>query len=142
MKKSIFCLLFSGIVLSLYGCATIYEQQQISSDPDPVVRRFVSLRHIQTGLTRAEVKALLGDQVIIGYDMPDSREERYMPIVMGNPYRVENVKFSGKTYDIDYYFVGINVSDDKIADDELTPMVFKDDKLAGWGWDFLKRIKG
>ena len=140
-KKNVFYLLFVMVVLFFYGCSMTYEEYKIISDPDPVVRRFVSLSQIQDGLTSSEVKALLGDQVIIGYELPDSREQRYAPIAMKNPYRVENLTSGGKGYVVEYYFVGINTSDEKISDDELTPMVFKDDKLIGWGWDFLKKIK-
>lgn len=132
---------FVIISLFLCGCATIYEQYEEIEDADPAVRRFVSLHQIQKGLTMGEVKAVLGDQVIIGYELSDAREKRYKPSVITNPHRVENHENSRGSYVIEYYFVGINLSDGKIADDELTPLVFEDDSLIGWGWDFLKRIK-
>lgn len=134
--------LFVIIGLFLCGCATIYEQYEDVEDADPAVRRFVSLHQIQKGLTSEEVKVVLGDQVIIGYEMPDARKKRYKPIVITNPYRVENYDEGRRSYVIEYYFVGINLSDGEITDDELTPLVFEDGILSGWGWDFLKRIKG
>jgi len=130
----------SATILS--GCSVAYNEHTIVEDPVPTVRRLVSLHQLQKGLTRAEVRAVLGDQVIIGYEMPDSREKRYVPVILGNPYRTENFTQKNQTYTIDYYLVGINAADGKAADDELTPLVFEDNTLIGWGWDFWNRIRG
>ena len=39
-----------------------------------------------------------------------------------------------------YLYTYMKQRDDKITDDELTSLVFKDGKLIGWGSDALKRI--
>lgn len=58
-----------------------------------------------------------------------------------NPYRSETVTAKGgQSFDVLYYYTDMKQRDDKITDDELTPLVFKDGKLIGWGNDALKRI--
>jgi hypothetical protein len=55
-----------------------------------------------------------------------------------NPYRSETLTGKdGKNYDVLYYYSDLKQRDDKITDDELTPLVFHDGKLIGWGYPFL-----
>lgn len=140
MKKIYGILLCCCVVVS--GCAVAYEQTQIPGDPDPQIRRFVSTHQLRTGLSPSDVKALLGQDVIIGYEMPDTRNKHYKPFVISNPYRAESYTNGNNAYEIEYYLVGINHSDGEVSDDELTPLVYQDGKLIGWGWGYFKRIKG
>jgi hypothetical protein len=43
----------------------------------------------------------------------------------------------GKSYQVLYYHTDLKQRDDKITDDELTPLVFENGKLIGWGYPFL-----
>lgn len=55
-----------------------------------------------------------------------------------NPYRTEVLTGKdGKTYEVLYYYTDMKARDDKITDDELTPVVLQDGKLVGWGYPFL-----
>lgn len=125
----------------LLGCSTVYEPYEAVSDAKPVVRKFISLNQIQKGMTPAEVKAVLGSQIVIGYEMPDITQERYKPVVIDNPYRSEDYAKGSRQYRIEYYLTCISTSDNAVTDDELTPLIFENDKLTGWGWDFLEGIK-
>ena len=135
------CLMLSLFCVFCFGCTVSYEQREVIEDPAPQIKRLVSTYQLRYGLTRAEVLALLGEQVTIGYEMPDTREKRYMPVMIKNPRRVENYHSGSRTYSIEYYFTGIDQIDDEITDNELTPIVFEGNKLVGWGWIFLNKIK-
>ncbi len=51
-----------------------------------------------------------------------------------NPYRTETLTGKdGKTSVILSYYTDLKQRDDKITDDELTPLVFENGKLIGWG---------
>jgi hypothetical protein len=55
-----------------------------------------------------------------------------------NPYRNETLTGKdGKSYEVLYYYTELKQRDDRITDDELTPLVFHDGKLIGWGYPFL-----
>lgn len=134
MRKILIWLFLLGAVC---GCAGTAEQWQATDEP-VLTRRFLTLRQIYPGMTRSEVQGVLGQEVIIGYEILDPQAGQYRPITQKNPFRSEQVQSSGKTYDVDYYFVGIKNADGKISDDELVPLVFAKDKLLGQGWDYLK----
>ena len=60
---------------------------------------------------------------------------------MKNPQRVERVTGpDGAAYDVLFYYTDLKARDDKITDDELTPLVFRGHELAGIGYGFLARL--
>ncbi len=130
----------SLFLLTCWGCAT--TGQQPYSQINLASRRFLSLRQIYVGMTRQEVAGVLGNQVIVGYEIHDEETGQYTPMTVKNPYRQEQVAEGDKVYEIDYYFVGINAADGQITDDELAPLVFVKDQLMGYGWEYLnKKVK-
>ncbi|HSV43777.1 MAG TPA: hypothetical protein VLJ10_04400 [Candidatus Bathyarchaeia archaeon] len=139
MKKFFSAGCLALVVAMVSGCALTYEQYEIVQDPDPVLRRFISTSQLHEGLSPSEAKALLGDQVVIGYELSDRQAQYYKPLTLQNPYRSESYQAGNKTFLIEYYVMGINQSDDQITDDELTPLIYEQDRLTGWGWDFLRR---
>jgi len=88
-------------------------------------------------MTRLEVKGILGERVVTGYEMTDPKRGQFRPLTIENPYKTGIFIKDEKRYDVDYYVVGIKVPDDKISDDEVVPLVFFQDKLVGQGWQFL-----
>jgi len=64
-------------------------------------------------------------------------------ITANNPYRSEILQGKDKTFEVLYYYTDIKNFDawrgmKGIADDELTPLVFDNGKLIGWGQSFLQ----
>ncbi|MDP2653602.1 MAG: hypothetical protein Q8Q08_06165 [Candidatus Omnitrophota bacterium] len=118
------------------GCVTI-ETETVSTGTFPKDLKAIShLRQARTGMTVQEVRSLLDEQVIIGYEQaPDGQS--YVPVTLNNPYRIETVQKGGLTYEIYYYFSGVKQPDGLVADDELVPLVFEDGKLVGKGWPYL-----
>lgn len=106
----------------------------------PFVREMVDLRSIHEGMSAEEVKALLRDKVVTGYDLTDPKKSS-TPIVLRNPYREETIKTENKIYEIAYYFTSIKKQDGMITNDELTPLVFENNRLIGQGWEFWGRLK-
>jgi hypothetical protein len=52
--------------------------------------------------------------------------------------REERVRGSdGADYDVLFYYTDLNQRDEKITDDELTPIAFRDGKVAGIGYGYL-----
>ena len=58
-------------------------------------------------------------------------------IAVNNPYRSEILSGKDKNFEVLYYVTDIKSDENVIADDELTPLVFDNGKLIGWGWGFL-----
>ena len=122
--------LFYFMILS--GCATM---------PSPTIREMVNLHSLHNGMSAQEVNTLLGDKVVTGYDLVNSKKQIFTPITLKNPYREETLKNGDKTYEVAYYFTSIKKQDGMITDDELTPLVFENSRLIGQGWSFLNALR-
>ncbi|MEE2715892.1 MAG: DUF3192 domain-containing protein [SAR324 cluster bacterium] len=60
--------------------------------------------------------------------------------IMRQPYRTELMRMpGGETVELLLYYTDLKAADNAITDDELTPVVLKDDKVVGWGWTLLRR---
>lgn len=86
-----------------------------------------NLLKLSIGMTKAETLQIMGTSTV------------YAEQIINNPYRSEIVKGEdNKSYEVLYYYTDIKSRDDAITDDELTPLIFADGKLLGWGWSFLQ----
>jgi hypothetical protein len=60
-------------------------------------------------------------------------------LTITNPYRSEVLRGKDdKTFEVIYYVTDVKNDDNAITDDELTPLIFDNGKLTGWGWSFLE----
>jgi len=131
----------------LYGCVTIEETTSAYSfvsekkPEEEFGRKFLSTRQALEGMTKKEVESVLGKEVLVGYELTQRESGQYKPITLENPYRTEPLQKAKKSYQVDYYLVGIAQPDNVVSDNELVPLVFLDDKLIGKGWGFLNNIK-
>jgi hypothetical protein len=57
--------------------------------------------------------------------------------VLSNPFRTETLRGERDTLEVFFYYTDVKRSDGAITDDELTPLVFKEGRLIGWGQGFL-----
>ena len=114
------------------------------------VRNLENLKKLQVGMTRDSVHAIMGKEREM------VREEvYYQGYVVGhrdmevsNPYKTENAKVGGRTYETLYYYadrfsMGVGFWDRayreaRVADRFLTPLVFDDGRLIGWGRKFAE----
>ncbi len=56
---------------------------------------------------------------------------------ISNPYRSEILDSNAGPMEVLYYYTDLKKQDGAITADELTPLVFKEAKLIGWGQSFL-----
>ena len=99
-----------------------------------------NIKQISVGQDKAEVAQIMREQVTIGYEK-DEKTKTFNPIVLKNPYRIELIKAGGRSYEVYFYFTAVKQPDDIVSDDELTPLVFDEDRLAGQGWPFLNQLR-
>ena len=140
--KKIFVLL---VALFLTGC----EMAMQNSAPAPVPvketatvsKSLVDIDKVHTGMTVEEVKKILGDEILVGYELIDEKTSGYKSIVVKNPVRAETIEQGTDVYDVLYYFTEVKKPDGVISDEELTPLTFKLGKLVGSDRDFLFKLK-
>ena len=64
------------------------------------------------------------------------------PFTIENPFRIEVQSSDKNIYRVLYYYTDLVKADGFITDDELTPVILKNNKLVGWGRDVWDRLSG
>lgn len=127
MKK----ILLVMLCLGLAGCATTMS--------DIITPNRESLLKLSVGMTKEEAINIMpkGKGTVIPFAGPyTGLIGRGMTI--NNPYRSEILQGKDKAFEVIYYVTDVKKNDDAVTDDELTPLVFDNGKLIGWGWGFLQ----
>ena len=93
------------------------------------------LLKLSLGMPKEEVMSTMGTKTISAYgDIFGSGGSS----IINNPYRSEILQGKDKVFEVLYYYTDVKKRDDAVTDDELTPLVFDNGKLIGWGWGFLQ----
>lgn len=119
MFRKILILVVTTILIS--GCASL---SQIRADNRQ------KLLNLSAGLSKQEVLAVMGTKTIRADD----------GTVVTNPYRTEMYRAKGSVFELLLYYTDIQKSDGAITDDELTPIVIKDEEVDGWGWSYWNNV--
>ena len=124
------------LLLVLAGCSTLmidsFEQLRENNKRN--------IATLVVGTPRAQVEKLMGEATA-GGKLGDVVFGRLQYLEAKNPQRVEQITGSdGAVYDVLFYYTDVKARDDKITDDELTPLVFRGHELAGIGYGFLGKL--
>ena len=124
MKKFLIVLMCLGLV----GCARTVSQLTAPTREN--------LIRISIGMPKQEVINIMGTKTKTAYYHGGLDNWAY--ITINNPYRSEILQGKDKTLEVIYYVTDVKSYDGAITDDELTPLVFDNGILIGWGWSFLQ----
>jgi len=98
-----------------------------------------NLERVSVGHTRFEVETIMGNERA-GGGLPEVAFGRVQYLQARNPMREEDMRGTdGADYRVLFYYTDLKTKDDKITDDELTPITFRDGKVAGIGYAFLSQ---
>ncbi len=118
MKKLILLILtFQAILI---GCAPTIQQIQSTNRSN--------LNRISLGMTKSQVLDIMGTQTV-------KTAEGY---IINSPYRSETTSQNGLNYEIHFFYTDTKKNDGAITDDELTPVVYFEGKVSGYGWNYLR----
>ena len=96
-----------------------------------------NLERVAVGHTRFEVESIMGKDHA-GGGLPEVALGRVQYLRATNPMREEDARGDdGSDYSILVYYTDLRTRDDKITDDELTPVVLANGKVVGVGYPFL-----
>lgn len=112
--------LLALICAVMSGCVTLDEMRAINR---------ARLVNLSIGMTKQKAIKIMGNKPCVCEGT-----------TINNPYFTETIKAGEKTFETVYYYTDVIVFDNIITRDELTPLVFEDNKLIGWGKEFLKGV--
>jgi hypothetical protein len=133
MRKIIF---ISALALFLSGCAPTLHKA--------IAPNRENLKKINIGMSKDEVLQIMGTKPFVSggfVQLVRRGDKRQKTIVINNPYRSETLSVKDKGLQVVYYVTDIKYDDSVITDDELTPFIFEEGKLIGWGQSFLQNFK-
>lgn len=123
MKKINILFFFILMVFFFQSCSTsykIYENFTVSN------RNNLAL--LESGMSKLEVSNIMGKNSV-----------KSSGAYIGNPFKTEAFKTTdGQSISIFWYYTQIRSSNARVDDDELTPVVFKNGKMEGYGWSFYR----
>ena len=125
MKK-----LLGIIVLVLIFCNnsisdTVFTPQQVRT------LNKEKLNELEIGMNENVVLMIMGSKTI---------KIESAPFTIENPFKTEIYSNDIDVYKILYFYTDLVKRDGFITDEELTPIIFKNNKLIGWGRDVWKKI--
>ncbi len=130
------------LCLLLVGCVSVDNPNGSLMTSEPIKKRdLTNINLVYDGMTYQEVLGVMGRELTVGYKKNDANVEIFDAQTMTNPHREEELVVNGLTYKILFYFTHVNKPDGMVAEDELTPLVFEDEKLIGKGSDFLHKLR-
>jgi len=114
------------LVLLIMGCSQD-PMHVIGSDPQS------GPGGVTLGMTRQEVIQTMLIEV----------QKLQMSGRVTNPYETRFIKnVDGGLLEVMYYYTGMKKGDDLVTEDELVPVILKDDSVVGWGRETLEEMVG
>lgn len=143
MKKLLVLLLCLGLtgcipLLIGAGVGTGVALNRKSISQTTAVNR-TNLLKLSLGISKDEAISIMGTKPMdANYTELSGKRKITRGITITNPYRSEVLQGKDKTLEVIYYVTDDKNNDGAISDDELTPLVFDNGKLIGWGQGFLQ----
>ena len=129
MKKFI---LFFCSALFLAGCASLTVSQVNSRNRENFVKLYV-------GMPRSSALAIMGRSPV-DIECANAAGKCAKQINIANPYRTEILQNTDRKFEVLYYAIDIN-NDCMVNEEGLMPLVLENNKVIGWGKEFLQSIK-
>jgi len=130
MKKLFF---LSFIALLLSGCTTTMTVSSLTTN------NRANLVRLSRNMNKTDALRIMGTN-IGPYTCDLSTSKSPLTVTLNNPYRTEMVQTSGRMLEIVYYITELKNNNCIVDNNELTPLVFEDSKLIGWGNNFLLEV--
>ncbi len=115
------------LVLSLTLAAALTACANLYVDPIDALRdrNKHNIALLSVGMTRQQVDQIMGTDTAGGTLGTLHRAQ------VSNPYRAETVTGADRT--VLFYYTDLRQRDDRVSDDELTPVLLQDGKVVGLG---------
>ena len=87
-----------------------------------------------------ELEIGMNENVVLMMMEPKTFKIESDPFIIENPFKTEIYSNDVDVYKILYFYTDLVKRDGFITDEELTPIILKNNKLIGWGRDVWKKL--
>lgn len=109
------------------GCGAVYANKY----RDAIADNQVGLTKLSMGMSREQAATVMGD----------GDQVQYRKITFNDPWRSERfADQQGRNVIVVMYLTQHPASWRNVKDEDLTPLVFIEDRLAGYGWSYLRQV--
>lgn len=122
-------MVLSGCALFMVGAGAVANRQVLAQGAAKNKER---LKQLEYGISKKFVLKVMGRDPIRAY-------RGDVKVAYKNPYRSEILIGKRRAFELLYYITDVKDDNGFINNDELTPLVFENGKIIGWGWDFLRK---
>ena len=114
------------LAITLTGCVSSLERTRTQNREN--------LLKLSVGMTKQQALEIMGTKTAGG---------RFGETRVNNPYKNEIIQPAATQYEVLYYYTDLDsaiysANPSFITDKDLTPLLFDDGKLIGWGKEFLR----
>lgn len=127
IMRRIYVLLFAVFVSGCAGAGSLVKITDAASNNRG------SLSKIAVGMDKEQVMDIMGRDVI-------QARCCFWRVPIANPYKTEILQGQGKSFEVLYYFTDAPDTDCRIDEENLTPLVFLDGEIIGWGDGFMREV--
>jgi hypothetical protein len=133
------------LYLGLCGCAPLLVGAAVGTEMGASKKSLAEVTALNNerlsmlpyGFSKKGILSIMGTTPFYAYRSEIAKGKTITKqVTIPNPYRSENLTGNGRTFEVVYYATDDKNKDNLISDDDLTPLVFEDGKLIGWGWVF------
>jgi hypothetical protein len=132
---------FIGMLVFLSGCVSVGRDRPGMDGLNAARRQpLTAISRVRTGMDLAQVSDLMRDRLVTGYRR--AGDGVYEAVETAQPYQSTRRATDTGTYEIYFYFTQVYRADGMVSQEELTPLIFLDQKLVGIGYESLENIGG
>lgn len=114
-----------------------HGHMEVKDLPHPQTREVreknrANLERLAVGMSKEEMLSVMGSgRDIQAYNLYSPAKK------FSNPYKSGIYRSGGTEYEVVFYYTDIHKADGKVTEDELTPIIFRDGRVLGWGWEMF-----
>jgi len=117
------------------GCVTLEGDLALKRSSLVTEKSLTNIAKVKVGMPTETVEVVMGKDLVVGYSVNSEYDGGYEPIKEVQPYKTEIVTADERTYRCDYYITKIFKADGMVSEEELTPVIFRNDRVTGIGWE-------
>lgn len=115
------CCLFGVLIAPSCG---VRLDKNLARYENFTIKNRKNLAVLKIGMSKELVSKIMGNKSIKG-----------VGAFVGNPYKSEVfIASNNETVTVFWYYTQMNTANGHVDNDEITPVVFKDGKMSGYGW--------